>query len=116
MAGVSLVMRSKYRDRRDNHVEFRLINWGRAVNKAWTDGPRRNAHSQSWHEQIESGYAGEEDPPVPVDFDDAEQVQHGMIRCMISDMETAMLLTRRYRDDWNITGLRKLRNKFWKYL
>lgn len=81
------------------------------------DIPRQHPKGASWQEQV-TDRVTESDPPEVryIDIDDAELTQGAMIICMIHDMETATKLTQAYRDGWSINGLRRCRNRFWKYL
>jgi len=102
---------------RDDAIHFSLKNWAAHINDEWQDGPREHANGASWHDQVINRQdANFPDALVYIDHDSAERVQAGMIRCMIHDMQTAMLLTKHYRDKWEIAGLKRARDKFWKWL
>jgi len=107
---------SRLRDRRDSETIVRLINWSRAINAAWQDGPRQNAKSASWHGLVEDKYPDEGDPPTAIDEDDAERTQRAMGLFMGHDSKTANVLIAHYRDGFDVRGLRRARNRFWRWL
>ena len=108
-------------EKHDNRVDWRLSNWGRVVNADWQDGPRRNPKSQAWQDQVTQSYVDEGLPLPEPDRADAEEVHQAMIRCMKTDMDTARVLTRHYRDYWysgerHNKMLAALRFRFWRWL
>ncbi len=105
-------------DQMDNQTHFALLNWGAYIRRSWKDGPRKYPRSASWQAQVTDRRLPEViEYPEPVDDLDAMTTQAAMVRCMVSgEMETAMLLTKHYRDGWAISGLKKHRGKFWRFL
>jgi len=102
---------------RDNFIHFQLKEWGRYVNDGWKDGPRLHPNGSSWHDQVTNrSDANFPEPPGYIDFDNAERTQAAMIRCLIRDFETAILLTKHYRDFLEVPRLKRLRGKFWIFL
>ena len=97
-------------------IEVSLVNWGRAMNAAWQDGPRENAKSAGWHNLVTTKYADNEAPPPAIDEDDAERIQHAMVRCQINDLKTANTLKWHYRDNKSVQGVKRARNLFWRWL
>ena len=104
-------------DKRDNSVHYSLRNWADYIRKGMQDGPREHLQGASWQGQV-TDRVTEIDPPEPhyIDENNAERTQGAMVLCMVHDMETAMLLTKHYRDGWNIPNARKARNRFWRFL
>jgi len=116
MQVVTIMYRDDKAQSRDDFVAVKLINWARAINAGWQDGPGANPQGPLWPSQIKQGYVDDESLPPPIDEDDAEATQHAMIRMMIHDMLTANILIGHYRDNRNVQGLRRARNRFWRWL
>ena len=104
------------KDKKDNQIIWSLVNWGYFVRQGMDVIPPADPRGASWHQQVDDKYPDDTDQPFDVDEDAAERTQHAMVRCMIHDMETAMLLTKHYRDGWAVANIRKARNKFWRFL
>ena len=104
------------KEKRDNSVHYSLKNWGAYVRQDFKDGPWENPSPASWQGQVTDRVTGEPPDPHYIDEDNAIRTQQAMIACMLRDMETAMLLTKHYRDGWDVPRLRKARNKFWRWL
>ena len=104
------------KDRRDNQVIWQLVNWGHYVRAGMAGIPKEYPLGASWHQQITDSWPDENDQPVQIDEDAGQKTQDAIVRCMSSDMETAMILVKHYRDGWQVTSLRSCRNRFWKYL
>ena len=108
---------SKRKETRDNHIHYILKEWGRYVNQEWKDGPRTSPNGSSWHHQIiNRSDANFPDQPEYIDPESAERTAKAMIRCKKRDIATAFLLTKYYRDGWEIREIKKLRGKFWIFL
>ena len=108
---------NKRSEARDNYIHYSLRNWARFINMEWQDGPRENGVPASWQSQVLNRQdANFPEAPVYIDDDEAERTQAAMIRCMVRDFETAMLLTKHYRDSVEVPKLKRLRGKFWIFL
>ena len=106
-----------FKDQRDNAVHYSLKNWGAFIRNGMQDGPREHLQGASWQRQIKDNDNWLDlDAPEPIDEDNAERTQMAMVLCMVHDMDIAMLLTKHYRDGWNIPNARHARNKFWRFL
>lgn len=107
----------------DNRLQWRLVNWGKFINAGMGPVPSEHPDSASWHEQIVNPGDSMEDAAF-IDDDDAEAVQHAMVCFMVHDIRAANVLIKFYRDGMDANGaikaddpgLRRIRNKFWKYL
>jgi len=105
----------------DTSVHYALKNWGAVQRSAMAEVgiPPQHAKGASWVDQITGGesWLDLDAPPAP-DEDDAERTQRGMVRCMAGNMEAAMILTKSYRDHWDVDSevLKRSRQKFWNYL
>ena len=106
--------------KRDNHTHYQLKNWERYQNEGRAGIiPPKHPKGASWQKQIkDDGRWLDLDAPEPIDEDNAELVQHAMIRCVIHDLKAANILRAYYRDGWEIDEqvVRRARNKFWKWL
>ena len=104
-------------ERRDDSTHAALKNWAAYVNSNFTDGPRVSPKSAEWQNQVTDRVTPIDDPePNYIDIDAAERVQDSLIRCKRRDLETYWILAWFYRDGWEVGGLRRARNRLWRWL
>ena len=105
--------------KRDSNVHWLLKNWAKAQNIGMIQGgvPSQHPKGSSWAQKIVN--PGDTlDDDLYIDEDNAESTQHAMIRLMIHNIKAATILTKHYRDGWNLSdrAVRRARNMLWKYL
>ena len=102
---------------RDNSIHESLKNWGAHQNKEFIAGPREHPNGSSWHGQVTNRQdANFPDVPLYIDNEAAERVQTSMLMCRDNDLETYWILAWFYRDGWSVSGLRRARNRLWRWL
>lgn len=102
--------------KRDNSVHYSLVNWGQFIRLGMV-GPCEQPNNASWQDQITDQVTAI-DPPDPqyVDEKDAKRTQDAMVRYQVHDMKSANVLMHRYRDGWMISGVKRARRHFWRWL
>ena len=107
----------KKMEQRDNSIHFQLRNWAAYVNDGWVDGPRQHPKSADWQNQVTHRVTDIDEPePHYIDIDAAKRIADSLRQCRKRDLETYWILAWFYRDGWDVGGLRRARNRFWKWL
>jgi len=112
------------KDRLDNKVMWRLVNWGAYQRAGFQDGPHLDPKYASWQNQIlKDGdkHADIEGPPPYIDELDGAKTQTAMIEFKKAVLDAHRLLTLHYRDGLFLQRkhrktIRIARNLFWRWL